>query len=117
MVLCIKQWLIRFRVVSSMYLQNFKFWNLTEPELQANFYDHSKQEINFVKSLSVILLCAYDALQRLFAMSKSSTCKTMRLHKTFCMCRFIIELATFGKVFGRIIDYLPLYGKTCLHNN
>ena len=45
-----KQWLIQFRVVSSTYLQNLKVWKLTEPALQAIFYDYSKQELTFVKS-------------------------------------------------------------------
>ena len=36
-----------------MYLQNFKVWKLTEPELQAIFYDYLKQEITFVESLFV----------------------------------------------------------------
>ena len=36
-----------------MYLQNFKVWKLTEPELQAFFHDYSKQEITFAESLNV----------------------------------------------------------------
>ena len=50
---CVKLQLIRLRVISSMYLQNLKVWKLTEPELQAFFYDYWKQEITFVESLFV----------------------------------------------------------------
>ena len=60
LVLCAKQSLNYFRIVSSGYLQNLKVRQLPKPPLRVIFKSCSKWEMTFVDSLSVTFLCGIN---------------------------------------------------------
>ena len=86
LVLCAKQQVIQFRIVSSIYLQNIKVGQHPKKELFGNFNDYSKWQTAFLYSLFVTLV--------------KLIYKTMRLLRTsslgyFCTLLIITVRRTF----------------------